>query len=132
MHCWCKKTNISPNIQGLVLHTFPILKHLYWHGFNENVIKSYLQIDKIPDELSTVIYNPQGGIIFLVHEAKSEKLATDIASVIDYLKLFILLFHNVLKESKMKLIPLVVINKNVDPDDTDCCLCMKHVLSEKS
>ena len=131
MHCWCKKTNISPNIQRLVLHTFPILKHLYWHGFNENVIKNYLQIDKIPDELSTVIYNPQGGIIFLVHEAKSEKLATDIASVIDYLKLFILLFHNVLKESKMKLIPLVVINKNVDPDDTDCCLCMKHVLSEK-
>ena len=129
MHSWCKETNTPPNIQGLVLPSFSILKHLHWHGFSKEMIRNYLKVDKITDELSSVVYNPQESVVLLLHKAKSKKLATDIELLIHYLKLFILLFHNVLKN--MKLIPLVVINERFNPDDADCRLCIKHVLSEK-
>ena len=129
MHCWCKKTNTPPNIQGLVLPRFSILKHLYWQGFSETMIRNYLQVDTITDELSTVVYNPQENVVLLLHKTKSGKLATDIELLIHYLKLFILLFHNVLKN--ITLIPFVVINETFNPDDADCHLCINHVLSEK-
>ena len=129
MHCWCKKTNFPPSMQGLVLPSFSILKHLEWYGFSEEMIRNYLKVDRITDELSTIVYNPQESAVLLLHKAKSEKLATDIELLIHYLKLFILLFHNVLKN--MKLIPFVVINENFNPDDADCDLCLNHVLSEK-
>ena len=129
MHSWCKETNTPPNIQGLVLPSVSILKHLHWQGFSEKMIRNYLKVDKITDELSTVVYNPQESVVLLLHKAKSEKLATDIELLIHYLKLFILLFHNVLKN--MKLIPLVVISETFNPYDADCHLCVNHVLSEK-
>ena len=128
MHYWCKETNIPPNIQGLVLPSFSILKHLDSHGFNDEMIRNYLEIDKITDELSTIVYNPQESAVLLFHKAKSEKLATDIKLLINYVKLFILLFHNVLKN--MKLIPFVI-KENFNPEDTDCRFCVNHVLSEK-
>ena len=93
------------------------------------MIRNFLKIDKITDELSTIVYNPQKSVVLLLHKAKSEKLATDKELLTHYLKLFILLFHNVLKN--MKLISLVVINERFNQDDADCCLCVNHVLSEK-
>ena len=129
MHCWCKKANTPPNIQGLVLPSFSILKHLHWHGFSENVIRNYLQVNKIADELSTIVYNPQESAVLLLHKAKSEKLATDIELLVNYLKLFLLLFHNVLKN--MKLIPFLIISENINPDDADCHLCVNHMISEE-
>ena len=129
MHCWCKKAITPPNIQGLVLPSFSILKHLHWHGFSENVIRNYLQVNKIADELSTIVYNPQESAVLLLHKAKSEKLATDIELLVNYLKLFILLFHNVLKD--MKLIPFLIISEKINPDDADCHRCVNHMISEE-
>ena len=130
MRYWCEETNNTrTGIKGLVLQSFSIWKHLRWHGFKEEMIKRYLQIDNISEELSTVVYNPQESAVLLFHKAKSEKLETNIASAFDYLKMFILLFHNVL--TNMKLIPIVVTNQNVNPDGTDCHDCIKHVLLEK-
>ena len=130
MRSWCEETNNTrTGIKGLVLQSFSIWKHLPWHGFKEEIIKRYLQTDNISEELSTVVYNPQESAVLLLHKAKSEKFETNIASAFDYLKMFILLFHNVL--TNMKLIPIVVTDQNVNPDGADCHDCIKHVLLEK-
>ena len=132
MISWFDKTiNERNSIRGLVLQSFSIWKHLSWQGPTEDVIKGHLQIDNISDELSTVVYNPREGVVLLLHKAKSEKLATNITSSCNYLKLFILLFHNVLKKSCLKLIPLLVTNEKINPDDTDCHYCINHVLSKE-
>ena len=130
MRSWCGETNNTrATIKGLVLQSFSIWKHLRWHGFKEEMIKRYLQIDNISEELSTVVYNPQERALLLFHKAKSEKLESNIESAFDYLKLFILLFYNVI--TKMKLIPFVITEKDVNPDVHNCHDCIKHVLSEK-
>ena len=118
-------------MQGLVLQSFSIYKLLCWRGFEKERIKSYLQIDNISEELSTIVYIPQESTVFLLHKSESENLAADRTLAFNYLKMFILLFHNVLKNSGMKLIPLVVTNENVNPDDGDCHLCIKYVLSKE-
>ena len=132
MRRWCEETNdASTGIRGLVLQSFSILKHLDWYGFNENVTKQYLQVDNISEELSTIVYNPMLRAVLLLRKGKSNKLASEIASALNYLKLFILLFHNELNNSCMKLIPLVVTDENFHPGDGNCDLCINHVLSEK-
>ena len=130
MRNWCNETNKTiSSIKGLVLQSFSIWKHLRWHGFQEEMIKRYLQIDNISEELSTIVYNPQESAILLLHKAKSETLATNVVSAFKYLKLFILLFHNVI--TNMKLIPLVVTDNSFEPDGDDCRNGTNHVLSEK-
>ena len=130
---WCKQTNDCTSIKGLVLHSFSILKHLHRHGFTNEMLQDDLMIENI-DDLKTpiiVVYNPHESVLLLLRKAKSKKLATDILLGFHDVKLFILLFHDVLTNSGIKLIPLVVTDDKVNSGKPDCALCMNHVLSEK-
>ena len=131
MFCWCKETNELSNIKGLVLHSFSILKHLFRHGFTKKMLKDCLQIQNFSEVPIIVVYNPREKALLLLRKGESKKLATDIASSINDLKLFILLFHDVLANSGMKLIPLVVTDEKVNHSNSNCRLCLNHVFSLK-
>ena len=131
MAYWCQGTNISSTIKGLVLHNFSILQHTCRHGFTKEMLQDFLQIENLSQAPSIVVYNPNVKLILLLRKAVSKKLAADIALGINDLQLFILLFHDVLTNSGMKLTYLVVTDEKVSPDNLDCDLCMNHVLSEK-
>ena len=131
MFCWCKETNELSNIKGLVLHSFSILKHLFRHGFTKKILKDCLQIQNFSEVPIIVVYNPREKALLLLRKGESKKLATDIASSINDLKLFILLFHDVLANSGMKLIPLVVTDEKVNDSNSNCRLCLNHVFSLK-
>ena len=55
----------------------------------------------------------------------------NVALAFDDLKLFILLFHDALSKSDMKVILLVVTDKKVGAYNLDCPSCKNHVLSEE-
>ena len=129
---WCNKTNSLSSIKGLVLHSFSVLKHLYLHGFTKEMLQDCFKIDNFLEEPTIAVYNPHEKVLILLHKSKNKKsLANDIKLVFDDLKLFTLLFNDVLKKSGIKLIPLVVTDEKVNPDNLDCRLCMNHVLSEE-
>ena len=128
---WCKQTNVYSSIKGLVLHSFSILKHLHRHGFTKETLQDDLKIENFSKTPIIVVYNPHESVLLLFRKAESKKLATDIWLGFSDLKLFILLFHDVLRNSNIKLIPLVVTDEKVDSGKPDCALCMNHVLSEK-
>ena len=123
---WCQGTNKCSTIKGLVLHNFSTLQHIYRHG-----LQDFVQIENFSKAPSIVVYNPRLKFLILLRKVQSKELATDIASGFYDLKLFILLFHDVLTNSSMKLTHLVVTDEKVNPDNLDCDLCMNHVLSEK-
>lgn len=129
---WCKKINSLSSIKGLVLHSFSVLKHLYLHGFTKEMLQDCFKIYNFLEEPVIVVYNPHEKVLTLLHKSKNKKsLATDIKLVFNDLKLFTLLFNDVLKKTGIKLIPLVVTDEKVNPDNFDCRLCMNRVLSEE-
>ena len=128
---WCKQTNVYSSVKGLVLHSFSILKHLHRHGFTKEMLQDDLKTENFSKTPIIVVYNPHESVLLLLRKAESKKLATDISLGFSDIKLFILLFHDVLTNSNIKLIPLVVTDEKIDSGKPDCALCMNHVLSEK-
>ena len=140
LELWCREKNIVSSIKGLVLHSFSIFKHLYQHllksykihGFTEEILQDYLQNKDFSEVPSTVVYNPNEGVLLFLRKAEKGELAREIELGCNDLELFILLFHDVLEGSRMKLISLVINDETIDQDNLDCHQCdMGHVISEK-
>ena len=130
---WCKNTNSSSSIKGLILHSFSLTKCLKLYGFTEKKLRHHLQLKKFSEKPIIVVYNPREKAILLIRKAESETLANDIELSFTDIKLFILLFNDELKNSGMKLIPLVVTagKSKYDSINLDCQQCLDYVLSEE-
>ena len=128
MESWCRETNKSSSIKGLVLHSFPVFRHLKHFGFTRKVLKRRLNIQEFSEEPVTIIYNPQENVLLLIRNAENQDLETNIKLGLDDLKMFILLCSDQLKGSKMKLISLVVTGKEHD-FQSKCVNCANNVLS---
>ena len=129
MEHWCRKTNNSSSSKGLVLHSFSVVKHLEHFGFTREALKKSFRIEQVSEALVIVVYNPQENVLLLIRNAESQDLASDIKLGLDDLKMFILLFNDNLKDSNMKLISLVVTDKEDDLDKLQCPDCTNNVLS---
>ena len=128
MEYWCIKTNKSSSIKGLVLHSFSVVRHLEHFGFTREALKERLKIEDISEASVIVVYNPQENVILLIRTAESQDLETDIKLGLNDLKMFILLFNDKLKDSNMKLISLVVTDKE-NYHKLQCSDCKNNVLS---
>ena len=128
MESWCRKTNKLSSMKGLVLHSFPVFRHLKHFGFTREVLKKSLKIRWFSAEPVTIVYNPQEHVLLLIRNAKNRDLETEIKLGLDDLKMFILLCCDKLKGSNMKLIALVVTGKEHD-FQLKCANCVNNVLS---
>ena len=133
MDHWCKETNRSSAIKGLVLQSISLSKCLNLYGFTDETLRDYLHSENFSEAPIIVVYNPHEKVILLIRKAKSKKLAINMALSLNDVKMFILLFTDELKESGMKIIPLVVTDANSKSDnpELDCQLCLNHCLSEE-
>ena len=129
MEHWCRKTNNSSNSKGLVLHSFSVVRHLEHFGFTREALKKSFKIEQVSEVPVIVVYNPQENVFLLIRNAESQDLATDIKFGLDDLKMFILLFNDSLKDSNMKVISLIVTDKEDDLDKLQCPDCTNNVLS---
>ena len=125
---WCRKTNKSSTIKGLVLHSFSVFRHLKHFGFKKEVLQRSLKIQAFSEEPVTIVHNPQENVLLLIRIAEHQDLEADIKLGLDDLKMFILLCNDELKGSNMKLISLVVTGKEHD-FQSKCANCVNNVLS---
>ena len=128
MESWCRKTNKSSSMKGLVLHSFSVFRHLKHFGFTRDILKRSLKIRAFSEEPVTIVYNPQENALLLIRNAEHRDLETDVKLGLDDLKMFILLCNDKLKGSNMKLISLVVTGKEND-FELKCTNCVNNVLS---
>ena len=128
MENWCKKTNKSSSIKGLVLHSFSIFRHLKHFGFTREALKDSLKIEEFSEASIIVVYNPQKSVLLLIRNAESQDLAIDIKLGLADLKMVILLFNDMLKKSNLKLISLVAADK-AQSFELQCSDCINNVLS---
>ena len=128
MKDWCRKTNKSSNIKGLVLHSFSVFQLLEHFGFKSEALKDSLKIEVFSKEPVIVVYNPQENVLLLIRNAENQKLTADIKHGLDDLMMFILLFHDMLPYSNLKLISLVV-NNNAQDFKLKCPNCINNVIT---
>ena len=128
MEHWCRETNKSSRIKGLVLHSFSVLKNLEHFGFTREVLKEKLKIKQFSEAPVTVVYNPRENVLLLIRNAERQDLAIDIKLGLDDLKMFIVLLNDKLRNSNLKLISLVVTDK-AHEIKLECPDCKNNVLS---
>ena len=127
LESWCRKTNKSSKIKGLVLHSFSVFRHLKHFGFKKEALQRSLKIRAFSEEPVTIVHNPQENVLLLIRIAEHRDLQTDVKLGLDDLKMFILLCNYELKGSNMKLISLVVTGKEYD-FQSKCVNCVNNVL----
>ena len=129
MESWCRKTNKSSSIKGLVIHSFSLFRHLEHFGFTREALKKSLKIESFSEEhVTIVVYNPQKHVLLLIRNAEHQDLETDVKLGLGDLKMFILLCNDSLKGSNIKLISLVVTGKEHE-FQLKCVNCVNNVLS---
>ena len=129
MESWCRRTNKSSSIKGLVLHSFCVVRHLRHFGFTREALKKSLKIRWFSEEPVTIVYNPQKNVLLLIRNAKNRDLESDVKLGLGDLKMFILLCNDSLKGSNIKLVSLVVTGKEHD-FQSKCVNCINNVLSQ--
>ena len=127
LESWCRKTNKSSKIKGLVLHSFSVFRHLKHFGFKKEALQRSLKIRAFSEEPVTIVHNPRENLLLLIRIAEHQDLQTDVKLGLDDLKMFILLCNYELKGSNMKLISLVVTGKEHD-FQSKCVNCVNNVL----
>ena len=127
MGSWCKKANSFSNLKGLVVYKFSVLKYLEWL-YDRKTLHQYLDIKDFPRKPTIMVYNPKENVIFLIRKANRENIEKEINNCSADLKMFMLLFWDELKDSGMKLIPLVANTSEVN-EKLNCRQCTDFVVS---
>ena len=131
---WCSKYQKEGNIKGLVIFGYSLDDHLKFLKYPDNILKNYLNNKTSADfqEMVTV-YNPQKRVIFLLRRAIDMKdLEKEMKSSCDDALKFVFLYNDVLKNSGIKLINLLVSDQDIDFYQLKCKFCKHQVISMNS
>ena len=128
MRRWCQSTEKSGHVKGVVLHSI-LIKDLYLKMYNDELdsLRQKLNIEDFPSTPTVTVFNPKERIFFLIRIAENEDVEAEIKLCVAELKMLLLLVGNELKNTCIKVIPLVVTDK-----ESRCKECRKYlILREK-
>ena len=134
MENWCGKYQEEGNIKGLVVFGYSLDDHLKFLKYPDDILKTHLYNKTSADFQETVtVYNPQKRLIFLVRRAKDKKdLEDEMKCSIDDALKFVFLYNDILKNSGIKLINLLVTDTDVDCIRWKCKFCKHQLISMNS
>ena len=134
MKNWCDKFQEEGDIKGLVIFGYSLDDHLKFLKYSEDILKNYLYNKTFVDFQETVtVYNPQKRIIFVIRRTREiEDLEHEMKSSIDDILKFVFLYHDILKNSGIKLINLLATDAEVDCYRWKCKFCEHQVISMNS
>ena len=127
MSSWCEKTNKVSNFKGLVVYKFSAWKYFKWL-YDIKILERYLDIKEFPQEPAIIVYNPKENVILLIRKSNKENIEREIKYCNADLKMFMLLLWDELKNSRMKIIPLVA-NTSEANEKLNCDQCTDFVVS---
>ena len=124
MRRWCQTTQESDHVKGFVLHSF-LIKDLYLKMFNDKLdgLRQKLNIEDFPSTPTITVFNPKEMIFFLIRIEENEDVETEIKLCGAELKILLLLLGDELKNTGIKVIPLVVTDK-----ESKCTHCRKYLV----
>ena len=131
MNCmknWCCKNESDVNQKGFVIYSYNLDSHLTLLKFPENVLQRHLYKTSEDSHETVIVYNAVIQVILLIRIAAGENLENDMKlSTNDMIK-FMLIFHDVLNQSGIKLINLLVTDEGVNYQ-SKCDSCKHQIIS---
>ena len=127
MSRWCESTAKGNYLKGFVLHSF-LIKHLYFKICNDELKDpcGKFNIEDFPSTPTITVYNPKEKILFLIRVAESEDVENEIKLCGTELKMLMLLIGDELQNTGIKVIPLVVTDK-----ESKCTGCKSYSILRK-
>ena len=122
MRKWCQSTGKGHYVKGFVLHSF-LIKDLYLKIYKDDLdgLSRKLNIDAFPTTPTITVCNPNQRIFFLIRIAENEDFESDMKLCGAELKMLMLIVGKELEDTGMKVIPLVVTDK-----ESKCTDCRKY------
>ena len=129
LECWCKDTNDSSDLKGLVVHSFNISQYfrkLFYDQFEIEELRKDLDIKIFPSTPVIIVYNPSKNVILLVRMSEKEGLRKQIEFSSHDMKMFMLLFGDEVKRSRVKIISLLASNETANENlkCEGCKICL--------
>ena len=135
MERWCNDTNDSSDLKGLVVHSFDISEYfrkLFYDQFEKEKLLKDLDIKDFPATPIIIVYNPSESVVLLIRTSENEELKKEIDHCSHDTKMFMLLFGDEVKRSRVKVISLLVSNETVNEylkcDDCKNCIVSVKIL----
>ena len=124
MRRWCQTIQESDHVKGFVLHSF-LIKDLYLKMYNDKLdgLCQKLNIEDFPSTPTITVFNPKEMIFFLIRIEENDDVETEIKLCGAELKILLLLLGDELKNTGIKVIPLVVTDK-----ESKCTHCRKYLV----
>ena len=124
MSRWCQNTAEGDHVKGFVFHSV-LIKDLYLKMYNGELdgLSRKLSIEDFPSTPTITVYNPNERIFLLVRVAESEDIENELELCGAELKMLMLLVGDELKNTGIKVIPLVVTD-----NESKCSDCRSHLI----
>ena len=115
MKDWCYNNQIEENIKGLVIYGYSLDSHLKHCKYPVSILRDDYYNTLLEEKDNTVIvYNPAEKVILFIKIAKTQNLEYEMKlSTSDLIK-FMVIYNAILEKSGIKLINLLVIEKELD------------------
>ena len=129
MKSWCNK-NQKGDFKGFITYAYSYSKSL---RFSESVLQNNLYKTTCEDFHETIIvYNPTKQLVFLLRLAIGKNLEDEIKLSTNDMMKFVFTFFDILVKSGVRLINLLVIDKEVSSYQLNCDSCEHQIISIKS
>ena len=127
MRDWCSKKQKKGKGNGFVFYGYDLDSHLKFLNYQGNIFQGQYSTKPVKDFI--IVYNQFEKVIFLIRKASNENLELEIKlSTIDMMN-FLLVFHDIVEKSGIKLINLLATDKEVD---VKCKSCKYQVIPMRS
>ena len=131
---WLANTNETSDLKGIVVHSFDMLKYIKWFYHNE-ILNGRLDIKDFPSTSVNIVYNPKKNVILLIQKSTEKDVATEVKRFLHFdmlllLKMLVLLFYDELKNSGVKVIPLLVSSEKASKK-ISCHRCRNFIVWDK-
>ena len=131
MERWCNDTNDSSDLKGLVVHSFNVAEYfgkLFYDEFEKKKLCKDLDIKDFPSTPIIIVYNPKESVILLIRKSENKELRKDIKFCSHDMKMFMLLFGDEVRHSRVKAISLLVSNETAN-EHLKCEDCKNCIVS---
>ena len=128
---WCKDTNDSSDLKGLVVHSYNVSQYfriLFYDEVEIEELRKDLDIKEFPSTPVIIVYNPNKNVILLIRTSEKEGLRKQIEFSSHDMKMFMLLFGDEVKRSGVKVVSLLARHETAN-ESLKCEGCKTCVIS---